>query len=111
MNEEIKIDFEVREGNFENAIIEVKEKLIVSQHKTIEEHDEKLCLLVSTESENITLPCSQLRKQKLDDMFRMKSTRRCSMKNLQVKTIDILWLKHVKAASNQYLIDHSSILN
>ena len=41
MNEEMKIDFEVRKGNFENAI-DVKEKLIVSQRKTIEEDDEKL---------------------------------------------------------------------
>ena len=41
MNEEIKIDFEVRKGNFENSI-EVKENLIVSQRKTNEEYDEKL---------------------------------------------------------------------
>ena len=39
MNEEMRIDFEVRKSNFENAI-EVKEKLIVSQCKTIEECDE-----------------------------------------------------------------------
>ena len=40
MNEEVKIDFEVR--NFENAN-KVKEKLIVSQRKTIiEDYDEKL---------------------------------------------------------------------
>ena len=83
-NEKMKIDFEVRKVSFENAI-EDKEKQIVSQRKTIQEYDEKLCLLVTTDSEK-GIPCIKLRKHKLEDMFRMKPKRSGSTKNLQLIT-------------------------
>ena len=78
------IHFEDIKANYESVVAE-KDKEIVSQRKTMEEYDERLCVLISKESNN-GVPCNLLKKQnnKIEN-FSLKPKRKGSAKNVLVK--------------------------
>ena len=78
--------------NEKEYVIAEKDKTITSQLKTIEEYDEKLCLLVANESKD-GVPCKRLRNYNATDMFKMKPRKNIkgssgNLQNLQILTCD-----------------------
>ena len=82
--EDSRDHFEDIKANYESVVAE-KDKEIVSQRKAIEEYDERLCVLISKESNN-GVPCNLLKKQSNEiENFRLKPKRKGSAKNVLVK--------------------------
>ena len=79
---ESKDHFEDMKTYYESAIVE-KDKQIVSQRKTMEDYDERLCKMIS--KEGIGVPCDRLNRQSNNnENFCMKPKRKGSVMNLQV---------------------------
>ena len=77
--------YEQTKANYEDVIAE-KDTCIMVQRKVMDDYDAKLYILSANDGR---IPCSQILKLNLDDIFRMKAKKRGSGKSEKVMTCEV----------------------